>query len=141
MGLESDGIPCLLDFQTGDLLMPNGPPPAADVVLRDNCLHFLKGGDIRMTYNDPTPRDYSDWTVAEVITPEIGSGWTNQFPVTRNEPIAAPFRSHDGAVGVLAVNGTWREDEIRRVTVRYKLAPLAWGPLGLLRARLMMDRP
>ncbi|RYD61465.1 MAG: serine/threonine protein kinase, partial [Verrucomicrobiaceae bacterium] len=139
--LESDGIPCLLDFQTGDLLMPNGPPPAADVVLRNNGLHFFNGGDIRMTYTDPTPREYSDWTVAEVITPEIGSGWTNQFPVTSNEPIAAPFRSHDGALGVLEVNPTWREKEIRGVTVRYKLAPHAGGPLGLLRAHWMMNRP
>jgi len=137
--LESDGIPCMLDFQSGSLLMPDGPPPTADVVLRDNCLHFLGQGMIRMTWNDPAPKGYSDWTVADTVRHEIGSGWSNSVGMTGTEPIAAPFYSSDGEVGMIEVKSNWLENgKVRGVTVRYKLVPISSGPLGSLRAGLMM---
>jgi heme/copper-type cytochrome/quinol oxidase subunit 2 len=128
--MSAPGIPCVLDFETGDLLEASSSGVSGDVTFAQGGLLFLRGGTETPFPGegaDPVERSFSSWTVNEVIKPKVGTRSLKLFKDPSGRPVIAPlstpFRTSDGNQGVLEVRPVFdgASGGLIALRVRYKL--------------------
>ena len=128
--MSAPGIPCVLDFETGDLLEVSNSGVSGDVTFAQGGLLFLRGQTetpFPRNGSDPVERSFSSWTVNEVIKPKVGTRSLKLFKDPSGRPVIAPlstpFRTSDGNQGVLEVRPVYdaASGGLIALRVRYKL--------------------
>jgi predicted Ser/Thr protein kinase len=128
--MSAPGIPCVLDFETGDLLEASKSGLSGDVTFAQGGLLFLTGRTetpLPREGADPVERSFSSWTVDEVMNPTVGTRSHRLFKDPSGRPVIAPlstpFRTSDGNRGVLEIRPIFDEGSgvVIALRVRYKL--------------------
>ena len=92
--MPAPGIPCVLDFETGDLLEASKVGLSGDVTFDQGGLLFLTGRTETPLPREgahPAERSFSSWTVDEVMNPTVGTRWLKLFKDPSGRPVVAPL--------------------------------------------------